>query len=318
MYQLPPTEMTDDDTFLLVRCRQPYFKQREDELEMRAHDYILVLSQEVETWWIGLNLHTNDKGWFPKDFVKQVGQYPKTSLPKLQQEIQAKSQMKAHTRPKRNPYAMMVEVLFDYDPQDDDELQLVTGDIIGVMKEIEGWYQGEKDGQQGIFPANFVRVLTDEEVSKLYATAPRSSAHGAHSPPILDSQSGEGSGSDSSEFVPRPPADNRLSGVVNAFPLPGKSQNTPLPLPPAAAPPPDPLPPVEAAPSKAPTPRRQSIPPVPHYSSAPLPPLPNPAPIPPVPRSSSHQEPPPVPSSTSGDVHPPTAAAPSASVASRV
>lgn len=49
---------------------------------------------------------------------------------------------------------------FNYSPEQADELTLQTGEILEVIKEIEdGWWLGEKNGQLGAFPSNFVELL---------------------------------------------------------------------------------------------------------------------------------------------------------------
>ena len=51
----------------------------------------------------------------------------------------------------------MVEVKFDYDAEQPDELTLKVGDIIRNCKLVEdGWMEGELNGKRGIFPDNFV------------------------------------------------------------------------------------------------------------------------------------------------------------------
>ena len=51
----------------------------------------------------------------------------------------------------------MVEVIFDCDAEQPDELTLRVGDIIKNCKLVEyGWMEGELNGKWGIFPENFV------------------------------------------------------------------------------------------------------------------------------------------------------------------
>ena len=53
--------------------------------------------------------------------------------------------------------ADVVEVKFDYDAEQPDELTLHVGDIIRNCKLVEdGWLEGELNGKRGIFPDNFV------------------------------------------------------------------------------------------------------------------------------------------------------------------
>lgn len=75
-------------------------------------------------------------------------------------------------RPKKKkptpPRLPKVKALYDYTPQDLDELQLREGDVIELLKEHEGgWWHGRLNGKAGLFPSNYV-----ERVWK-HATRPR-------------------------------------------------------------------------------------------------------------------------------------------------
>ena len=53
-----------------------------------------------------------------------------------------------------------VEVLYDYDAEQPDELSLRVGNIIKNCKVVEdGWMEGELNGKRGIFPDNFVKKV---------------------------------------------------------------------------------------------------------------------------------------------------------------
>lgn len=53
------------------------------------------------------------------------------------------------------------QVLYDYDPQQSDELKIVEGDVINVIhKQEDDWWQGELNGIVGIFPATYVQDIT--------------------------------------------------------------------------------------------------------------------------------------------------------------
>ncbi|XP_036104465.1 CD2-associated protein isoform X5 [Molossus molossus] len=52
------------------------------------------------------------------------------------------------------------KVLFEYIPQNDDELELKVGDIIDINEEVEeGWWSGTLNNKVGLFPSNFVKEL---------------------------------------------------------------------------------------------------------------------------------------------------------------
>jgi hypothetical protein len=63
------------------------------------------------------------------------------------------------------------KVLFDYEKQNDDELNLTVGDIVTInnkdVYESEGWWEGELNGIVGLFPDNFVELLPEEEEVKV-------------------------------------------------------------------------------------------------------------------------------------------------------
>jgi len=50
--------------------------------------------------------------------------------------------------------------LYDFDPQDTEELGFKAGDIITIIQAVDAeWWQGEVDGRQGIFPVSYVESL---------------------------------------------------------------------------------------------------------------------------------------------------------------
>ena len=56
------------------------------------------------------------------------------------------------------------KVLFEYKAENDDELSLVVGDIIQVTKQTDdGWWEGEHNGEKGVFPDNFVELIGGDE-----------------------------------------------------------------------------------------------------------------------------------------------------------
>ena len=64
--------------------------------------------------------------------------------------------------------------MFDYEPENPDELKLTEGDIVVVtnqnIPDTEGWWEGELNGITGVFPSNFVDLLpvgAEEVLSKV-------------------------------------------------------------------------------------------------------------------------------------------------------
>lgn len=53
-------------------------------------------------------------------------------------------------------------VLFPYEPQNEDELELLEGDIVKVVEKCDdGWFVGisERTGDFGTFPGNYVKLV---------------------------------------------------------------------------------------------------------------------------------------------------------------
>ncbi|XP_045607993.1 SH3 domain-containing kinase-binding protein 1 isoform X3 [Procambarus clarkii] len=67
------------------------------------------------------------------------------------------------------PVREIARVMFPYAAEHEDELELKEGDIITVLcKELEdkGWWRGELNGHIGVFPDNFVELMSVEETAK--------------------------------------------------------------------------------------------------------------------------------------------------------
>lgn len=63
------------------------------------------------------------------------------------------------------PVREYCRVLYPYEPQNEDELELQVGDVITVVsKELpdKGWWRGEIRGKIGVFPDNFVKLIPPE------------------------------------------------------------------------------------------------------------------------------------------------------------
>ncbi|XP_066965262.1 CD2-associated protein-like isoform X21 [Macrobrachium rosenbergii] len=67
------------------------------------------------------------------------------------------------------PVRELARVMFPYGAEHEDELELKEGDVITVLcKELEdkGWWRGELNGRVGVFPDNFVELISVEETAK--------------------------------------------------------------------------------------------------------------------------------------------------------
>lgn len=52
-------------------------------------------------------------------------------------------------------------MVFSYNQDHEDELNLKVGDVINIIgEEEEGWWRGVLHGKEGVFPSNFVEEIT--------------------------------------------------------------------------------------------------------------------------------------------------------------
>uniref|UniRef100_A0A7M5V7G2 SH3 domain-containing protein n=1 Tax=Clytia hemisphaerica TaxID=252671 RepID=A0A7M5V7G2_9CNID len=57
----------------------------------------------------------------------------------------------------------IAKVIFDYEAEECDELNIKVGDIItGIREKFDGWMEGEVNGKRGLFPVDFVEVAPKE------------------------------------------------------------------------------------------------------------------------------------------------------------
>jgi len=63
-----------------------------------------------------------------------------------------------------NQEQLKCRALYKYDAQEADELTLRKGNIITIIKEHPDWWEGELNGKVGVFPANYVQRIGDDEV----------------------------------------------------------------------------------------------------------------------------------------------------------
>lgn len=75
----------------------------------------------------------------------------------------AQETMKAE--PESKAKAKFCKVIFPYEAQNEDELSIKEGDIVTIINKgcaDAGWWYGELNGKQGVFPDNFVKLFIPE------------------------------------------------------------------------------------------------------------------------------------------------------------
>ncbi|XP_051510512.1 CD2-associated protein-like isoform X3 [Myxocyprinus asiaticus] len=175
-----------------------YAALQEDELTLKHGDIIKNVRRIEEEGWMEGDLNGR-RGLFPDNFVKEVKkEEPKSKEEKKEakesKEVKEQSPiqrrlpgnvaslvqristygipagglgLQPHSQPrasKKKPKKRHCKVLFEYVPQNEDELELKIGDIIDIIEEVEeGWWSGTMNGKSGLFPSNFVKEIESVE-----------------------------------------------------------------------------------------------------------------------------------------------------------
>ncbi|XP_065768200.1 CD2-associated protein [Muntiacus reevesi] len=151
----------------------------DDELTIRVGEIIRNVRKLQEEGWLEGELNGR-RGMFPDNFVKEIKRETESkddSLPirrerhgavaNLIQRISTYGLLPGGIQPlpqtkniKKKTKKRQCKVLFEYIPQNEDELELKVGDIIDISEEVEeGWWSGTLNNKLGLFPSNFVKEL---------------------------------------------------------------------------------------------------------------------------------------------------------------
>ncbi|XP_078423068.1 SH3 domain-containing protein 21 isoform X4 [Cetorhinus maximus] len=166
-----------------------YSPVKSEELELKLGDIIEILDEIEDGWWVG---RKNGKtGSFPSNFVMEMdntegkfqGPITKSAF-SLQNQGEPGSDLQDPTFRSAHPNEDLgdpgvgrqqagkeyCKAVFDYLAGSEDELSLHIGDVILVLEKETGeygWWEGYVDGNQGLFPDNYViPYLEDTEVKK--------------------------------------------------------------------------------------------------------------------------------------------------------
>ncbi|XP_068698264.1 uncharacterized protein [Montipora foliosa] len=132
-----------------------YEAHDQDELTLKLGDIVHVLGEEEQGWWRGQL--GGKRGVFPSNFVEII----------TDNNVAKPKDTPLDPARKLSVAGKEAKVTFDYEAHDQDELTLKLGDIVHVLGEEEqGWWRGQLGGKRGVFPSNFVEIITDNNVAK--------------------------------------------------------------------------------------------------------------------------------------------------------
>ncbi|XP_051853070.1 CD2-associated protein isoform X4 [Antechinus flavipes] len=173
-----------------------YDAVHDDELTIRIGDVIRNVKKLEEEGWLEGELNGR-RGMFPDNFVKEI-----------KREVEAKDENFPFKRDKPGNVANLVQristyglpaggiqphpltknvkkkakkrqckVLYEYNPQNEDELELRLGDVIDINEEVEeGWWSGTLNNKSGLFPSNFVKEIEVAEDGEAHEVQEESEA----------------------------------------------------------------------------------------------------------------------------------------------
>lgn len=122
-----------------------YMAKEPDELTIRKGDIITDVVKKQGGWWEGVL--KDKKGMFPDNFVRPLDKDSSVVL-RNQKDVTRIRQCR---------------VIFSYNQDHEDELNLKVGDVIDIVgEEEEGWWKGALKGKIGVFPSNFVKEISWE------------------------------------------------------------------------------------------------------------------------------------------------------------
>ncbi|XP_040283247.1 CD2-associated protein isoform X2 [Bufo bufo] len=154
-----------------------YDAVHEDELTLRVGNIIKNVKKLDEEGWMEGDLN-GKRGAFPDNFVKEIKKdaEPKEEpIPKREKSGNVASLVQRmsvigipgmgpppppNKSLKKKSKKRQCKVVFEYIPQNEDELELKLGEVLEITEEVEeGWWSGTSNGRSGLFPSNFVKEL---------------------------------------------------------------------------------------------------------------------------------------------------------------
>ncbi|XP_004682417.1 PREDICTED: sorbin and SH3 domain-containing protein 2 isoform X2 [Condylura cristata] len=145
------------------------------ELSLRKGDRIILLKRVDQNWYEGKIPGTNRQGIFPVSYVEVVKNatkgaedYPDPPIPhsyssdRIHSLSSNKPQRPVFTHENIQGGGEPFQALYNYNPRNEDELELRESDVIDVMEKCDdGWFVGTSRRTKffGTFPGNYVKRL---------------------------------------------------------------------------------------------------------------------------------------------------------------
>ncbi|KAG9407181.1 hypothetical protein AC1031_001876 [Aphanomyces cochlioides] len=129
-----------------------YMPEEDDELAIEPGDAVYVLEYLDDGWCRGyLQSNPSEVGYFPANYVH------------AKKQPSVNSHLPPYKAPNR--VARRGKAVYDYVPQEMDELELQAGDVVVILDTLDdGWchgYLASDPTQKGMFPSNYVDIQAD-------------------------------------------------------------------------------------------------------------------------------------------------------------
>lgn len=133
----------------------------DDELTFKAGEVVRNIKKTGEEGWLEGEIN-GKRGFFPQSFVKEI---PSIFLNENGQRF-PRSIRKINVCPQKKKQRWC-RAEYSYSPSKPDELELIAGEIVEILEEIEdGWWLGKKGDMVGAFPSNFVQEIPEPPQDK--------------------------------------------------------------------------------------------------------------------------------------------------------
>eukprot|EP00116_Pleurobrachia_bachei_P008083 sb/3468345/ len=143
---------------VIAVARFDYTANQDSELTIQKHDKLIVL-ESSSSWWRVEN-ENHICGYVPSNYIEKVDKYKESFFDKYfrrRKKTVTHSKQSLTEPPAPALLNIQATVKFNFEASRPDELNLLKGEkVLVLVKQKDGWWKGEKDGQTGYFPSNFV------------------------------------------------------------------------------------------------------------------------------------------------------------------
>ncbi|KAK2154784.1 hypothetical protein LSH36_257g02045 [Paralvinella palmiformis] len=171
----------------------PYQATGPEQLSLQVGQLISVRKKNPSGWWEG-ELHARGQkrkiGWFPANYVTLLSSGSRATPSENRKSLSPtpytdggsrSSTPVSYPQPTAAPSLEQVVASYTYAPQHADELSFEKNAVINVInKDDPDWWKGELNGQEGMFPSNYVTPLTQDVDATVSSSSSLTSSGNEH------------------------------------------------------------------------------------------------------------------------------------------